>query len=89
MILERKYYMNDDEDLLEQTETFEEDIDLSDRRKIDFKPKDPDIDGLYRAYKKGRLLVQPNYQRKYVWDSKKASLLIESILMKHLKCVLK
>lgn len=58
-----------------------EDIDLSDRKKIDYSGKDSDIDGLYRQYQKGRLLIQPDYQRKYVWDGKKASLLIESILM--------
>jgi hypothetical protein len=63
------------------TEEDDEDIDLSDRKKIDFSGKDSDIDGLYRQYQKGRLLIQPDYQRKYVWDSKKASLLIESILM--------
>ncbi|MCR5196751.1 MAG: DUF262 domain-containing protein [Pseudobutyrivibrio sp.] len=63
------------------TEEEDEDIDLSDRKKIDFSGKDSDIDGLYRQYQKGRLLIQPDYQRKYVWDPKKASLLIESILM--------
>lgn len=73
--------MNDEDELLEQTEGVDDDIDLSGRKKIDFIPKDSDIDGLYRNYQKGRLLIQPNYQRKYVWDSKKASLLIESILM--------
>lgn len=69
------------EDFLEHTEDEDEDIDLSGKKKIDYKSKDSDIDGLYRQYQKGRLLIQPNYQRKYVWDSKKASLLIESILM--------
>ena len=73
--------MNEDEELLEPTENQDEDFDLSGRKKIDFIPKDSDIDGLYRYYQKGRLLIQPNYQRKYVWDAKKASLLIESILM--------
>lgn len=73
--------MTDEEDLLEFVEEDEGDIDLSDRKKIDFIPKDSDIDGLYRNYQKGRLLIQPSYQRKYVWDAKKASLLIESILM--------
>ena len=73
--------MNEDEELLEPTENQDEDFDLSGRKKIDFIPKDSDIDGLYRYYQKGMLLIQPNYQRKYVWDAKKASLLIESILM--------
>lgn len=69
-----------DEEMFEETEKNEE-VDLSGKRKIDFSGKDADIDGLYRQYQRGRLLIQPNYQRKYVWDSKKASLLIESILM--------
>ncbi len=73
--------MNEDEELLEQTENQDEDINLSGRKKIDFIPKDSDIDGLHRNYHRGRLLIQPNYQRKFVWDTKKASLLIESILM--------
>ena len=69
-----------DDEFLEFTEDDEE-VDLSGKRKIDFSPKDSDIDGLHRQYEKRRLLIQPNYQRKYVWDQKKASLLIESILM--------
>ena len=70
-----------DEELLEVTENEDEDVDLSGRKKIDFTGKDSEIAGLYRQYQKGRLLIQPDYQRKYVWDTKKASLLIESILM--------
>lgn len=64
-------------------ETDEEDgeIDLSGGKKIDSIPKDSDIDGLYRQYKRGRLIIQPHFQRKYVWDNKKASNLIESILI--------
>ena len=73
------------DDLLLQDETTEEledeDIDLSDRNKITFLGKDSDIDGLHRQDEKGRLLIQPDYQRKYVWDTTKASKLIESILI--------
>lgn len=72
--------MVDNDDLLEFEEEDGE-IDLSGNKKIEFTGKDSDIDGLHRQYQKGRLIIQPNYQRKYVWDSKKASLLIESILM--------
>ncbi|MBR2555353.1 MAG: DUF262 domain-containing protein [Aeriscardovia sp.] len=65
----------------ENNEELEDDIDLSDRKKITFRGKDSDIDSLHRQYEKGRLLIQPDYQRKYVWDVKKASRLIESILI--------
>lgn len=65
------------EELLEE----DEDVDLSDRSKINYNSKDSEIASLHRQYQRGRLLVQPDYQRKYVWDAKKASQLIESILI--------
>ena len=68
-------------ELEEEIEETEEDIDLSDRNKINFTSKDSEIASLHRQYKTGRLRIQPDYQRKYVWDPKKASLLIESILI--------
>ena len=71
----------DEELLFEQTETEDEDIDLSSKRKFEYQPSDPEVSGLYSKYKHGRLIIQPSYQRKFVWDHKKASLLIESILL--------
>ena len=50
-------------------------------KKIFSESKDPEVDGLYNKYKSGRLTLQPAYQREYVWDSKKASKLIESVLL--------
>lgn len=74
--------MDDNELLKIENENEESDgiLDLS-NRKIDSIGKDSDIDGLFRQYEKGRLVIQPSYQRNYVWDSKKASLLIESMLI--------
>jgi len=40
------------------------------------------IKQLYDDYKKGKLIVRPYFQRGFVWDIKKASRLIESILLK-------
>ncbi|MBR4758206.1 MAG: DUF262 domain-containing protein [Bacteroidaceae bacterium] len=57
------------------------DVDLSSQRTIRTQSSDSEVFAMYTKYKKGRLNVQPDYQRKYVWDSKKASLLIESILL--------
>ena len=65
----------------EQTESDESEIDLSQHKNINYDSKDPEIRGLHDQYKRGRLVIQPNYQRKYVWDAKKASKLIESILI--------
>jgi hypothetical protein len=36
---------------------------------------------LYRWYQKGRIIIDPEWQRKYVWDNKRASRLIESLLI--------
>ncbi len=42
---------------------------------------DPEIDSLHGKFKRGRLNVQPSYQRLFVWDSGKSSRLIESALL--------
>ena len=59
-----------------------EDMDLSGgRRTIWTKSSDPTIEVLHSRYVRGKLKIQPDYQRRYVWDAKKASLLIESVLL--------
>ena len=58
------------------------DIDLSTgKRVIRTKSSDPTIEVLHAKYQRGKLNIQPSYQRQYVWDAKKASLLIESVLL--------
>lgn len=58
------------------------DIDVSPaQRKIYTEQGDPEIESLHGKFKRGKLLVQPEYQRQYVWDIKKASRLIESCLL--------
>ena len=42
---------------------------------------DPSIDVLYNDYKRGKLVLQADFQRYFVWDMKKASKLIESVLL--------
>jgi len=65
---------NDDDQEGESVEAFE-------RRNIYTEPSDPSVESLYARSKKGRLVIQPEYQRKYVWDDLKASKLIESVLL--------
>jgi hypothetical protein len=36
---------------------------------------------LHRSYKRGLLIIDPEWQRKFVWDRKRASRLIESLLI--------
>lgn len=59
----------------------ESDINLSTQRSIWTTSTDSPILALHNKYKRGKLNIQPIYQRNYVWDAKKASLLIESILL--------
>ena len=42
---------------------------------------DPEVSSLHGKAKRGKLVVQPDFQRHFVWDSKKASRLIESALL--------
>jgi uncharacterized protein with ParB-like and HNH nuclease domain len=51
------------------------------KRKIYTKSSDPEISSLYQKWQRGKLIQQPEFQRQYVWDKKKASRLIESVLL--------
>lgn len=42
---------------------------------------DPEIDGLFNKWKRGKLDIQPEFQRYFVWDKAKSSRLIESALL--------
>lgn len=59
----------------------EEQDDLSGKRKIYTEQGDPEINSLHRRYQKGRLNVQPSFQRQFIWDKIKSSRLIESALL--------
>lgn len=50
-------------------------------RKIYTDKGDPEIESLYSKYKRGKLIIQPEFQRHFVWDTKKSSKLIESALL--------
>lgn len=54
---------------------------ISEHSKIYTEQSDPEIDGLYNRYKRGKLDIQPDFQRNFVWDLKKSSILIESVLL--------
>lgn len=50
-------------------------------RKIKSQATTPTIQSLYQDWKDGDLIISPDFQRNYVWNNKKASNLIESILL--------
>ena len=51
------------------------------RRKIYTEKSDPEIDSLHRRYIKGKLILQPDFQRQFIWNRANASRLIESALL--------
>jgi len=52
-----------------------------DKRSILTQSSDPEITSLWDKWKRGRLILQPDFQRRFVWDRKKSSKLIESALL--------
>jgi uncharacterized protein with ParB-like and HNH nuclease domain len=70
-----------DEIKLDNEKDNEEQDDLSGKRKIYTEQGDPEIDSLHKRFLKGRLNVQPEFQRQFVWDEIKSSRLIESALL--------
>jgi len=59
----------------------DEEYDLSTKRTIFTDQGDPEVDSLHKRYLKGRLNIQPGFQRQFVWDKIKSSRLIESALL--------
>lgn len=79
-----KLNMTNNEELEFET-PLEEDVEVievpADKRKIYTELGDPEVDSLYGKQKRGKLIVQPDFQRQFVWDTTKASRLIESALL--------
>lgn len=50
-------------------------------RKVTLDKADRSLSELHRWYKMGRIIVDPEWQRNYVWDTVRASKLIESFLL--------
>jgi|LQYC01.1.fsa_nt_gi Protein of unknown function DUF262. len=69
-------------DEIEFEQPLEEEVEsILSERKIYTDKGDPEVDSLYGKYKKGKLILQPDFQRHFVWDSGKSSRLIESALL--------
>ncbi len=60
----------------------QDEIDFEETRRIVTDKTDPEIDSLYKKFKKGSLDVHPSFQRQFVWDKTKASRLIESAILR-------
>ena len=75
----RKNYFNN-EIIFEDGES-EYEIEYNPDRKILTQKTEYSIEFLYKLERRGRLDLQPNFQRQYVWDISKASSLVESLLL--------
>ena len=78
-------HMTDINDKINGDEIFDEDEKIEvkkNERIVHYEPLNPDIKTLYDNWKNGDLVLEPDFQRKFVWDEQKASNLIESILLK-------
>lgn len=74
--------MTDNFDESEKNEVQEESEEINNLQgNIITQQKDPEIDSLHKRYKKGKLILKPNFQRGFVWDVAKSSRLIESALL--------
>lgn len=74
-----------DSEHLELEATAEDDLETidvpTDKRAVYTDSSDPEIESLYKKAKRGKLVVQPEFQREFVWDTKRASRLVESALV--------
>lgn len=67
-------------DEIDDDENDELNLDSKDK-KLFVDKSDPDIETLFNRYKKGTLILQPKFQRKYVMQKSLANKLIESLLL--------
>ena len=73
---------NQEELILEETIEEEQPVEIPpERRRVYADKSDRSIYELFRKFQRGDLILDPEFQRRYVWDNKKASLLIESVLL--------
>lgn len=78
--------MNESDELNEE---FDTDIDFDEGESVIESPPEPlnlgkndrSLAELYRWHQRGKIVIDPEWQRKYVWDAKRASRLIESFLI--------
>lgn len=79
--MEQESFERDEIQFDEQPEENQENNEVKLSRNIITDKADPEVESLYKKYKKGILDVQPKFQRHFVWDKTKASRLIESALL--------
>lgn len=69
------------EEILEGVEEEEIEELPPEKRRVIWEPQTPSAFDLYRRYQRGNLVLRPYFQRRIVWDEKKKSRFIESMLL--------
>jgi len=46
------------------------------KRKVSYQPSNPTIQSLYENYKEGDLVLAPDFQRNFVWNKQKTSVML-------------
>src|SRR5262249_9686780 len=79
---EREDLPDDNETVDAELEGSDEgDLELSAAASMSLAKNDRSLAEFFRWYSKGKLVIDPEWQRRYVWDRKRASRLIESFLI--------
>lgn len=78
---EEKDISFEDEDANSQTSEIDADDIPKEQRFLRTQAYDKSINDIIGMIENGDIILDPEYQRNYVWDNKKASLLVESILL--------
>jgi hypothetical protein len=74
--------IDEEEEILEPTTEVDQSLELpQEKRRVYSDKNDRSIYELERRQRRGDLNLDPEFQRNYVWDDKKASLLVESVLL--------
>lgn len=73
---------NTNEIVFDENPAVEDEIEQLSSREVIWTPTDPDIARLCARIQQGKIITDPDFQRKYVWRSEQKSRLIESILLK-------
>ena len=71
---------DNDIDIVEEESSEVQEI-PAEERKLRLQAYDKSVSDLVSMVNRGDIILNPEYQRNYVWDNKKASLLVESILL--------
>ena len=76
---------NEDENIFDDDSTIYDEFDIEEnsklKRNLDIKKYDRMIKDIISSVEDGSIILTPEYQRNYLWDNKKSSKLIESILL--------